>query len=401
LRSVPLDDDAYATYIPQIIANNPGIQILHDRVEVHLRLSAGPGGSVTVPGEGDFTYQGRTEVVVEAQPDPGFVFGSFSGTATSSLNPFFFTVEYDCDVRANFITWEHPFDCIQEALEVASKGATIFVRAGTYCETIDLLGKQVELTGFDPNDPNSAAWPVLQGDGKGPIVSFTHGEDPACMLSGFLITGGKGRTAGAIRCITSSPTVANCLIVGNLATEWNGAAILCTDSHANFINCTIADNRGGQFGAALSTVNDQVTVVNCVFWNNWPKDVASEGDLLPGIHYSIVSGNWAGRGNIATNPLFAASGRWVDRDNPAVTVPANDPVAIWLLGDYHVQSQAGRWDPMTGLWLQDDVTSPCIDAGDPATPVGSEPSPNGGIINLGAYGGTAEASKSPAGGSSS
>ena len=42
-----------------------------------------------------------------------------------------------------------------------------------------------------------------------------------------------------------------------------------------------------------------------------------------------------------------------------------------------------------------DATSPCIDAGDPSTLVGLEPLPNGDIINLGAYGGTSEASKSP------
>ena len=45
-------------------------------------------------------------------------------------------------------------------------------------------------------------------------------------------------------------------------------------------------------------------------------------------------------------------------------------------------------------WVIDDVTSPCIDAGDPMSPIGHEPFPNGGRINMGAYGGTAEASKS-------
>ncbi len=40
------------------------------------------------------------------------------------------------------------------------------------------------------------------------------------------------------------------------------------------------------------------------------------------------------------------------------------------------------------------MTSPCIDAGDPMSPIGHEPFPNGGIVNMGAYGGTAEASKS-------
>ena len=40
------------------------------------------------------------------------------------------------------------------------------------------------------------------------------------------------------------------------------------------------------------------------------------------------------------------------------------------------------------------MTSPCIDAGDPMTPIGYEPFPNGGVINMGACGGTGEASKS-------
>ena len=183
--------------------------------------------------------------------------------------------------------------------------------------------------------------------------------------------------------------------MGNRATDWNGAAILCTDSKAAFINCTIADNRAGQFGAGMSLVNAKVAVVNSILWGNWPKEIQTEGDDLPSIRYSVVADGWPGLGNLAADPLFAGLGRWVDRNNPGVTVSPDDPSAIWVMGDYHLQSQAGRWDPKTGTWPQDEVTSPCIDGGDPATPVGQEPSPNGGIINMGAYGGTAEASKSP------
>jgi hypothetical protein len=64
-------------------------------------------------------------------------------------------------------------------------------------------------------------------------------------------------------------------------------------------------------------------------------------------------------------------------------------------GDYHLKSQAGRWDPNSESWVIDDVTSPCIDAGDPLTPVMYEPHPRGCFINMGAYGGTEKASKSP------
>jgi hypothetical protein len=80
-----------------------------------------------------------------------------------------------------------------------------------------------------------------------------------------------------------------------------------------------------------------------------------------------------GVGNINADPCFS------DADN----------------GDYHLKSQAGRWDPNSESWVRDDVTSPCIDAGNPGCPVGDEPAPNGNRRNMGAYGGTAEASKSP------
>jgi hypothetical protein len=63
-------------------------------------------------------------------------------------------------------------------------------------------------------------------------------------------------------------------------------------------------------------------------------------------------------------------------------------------GDYHLKSQAGRYDPNSRSWVVDEVTSPCIDAGDPMAPIMHEPFPNGGNINMGAYGGTGEASKS-------
>ncbi|MBN1806124.1 MAG: hypothetical protein JW837_12820 [Sedimentisphaerales bacterium] len=67
---------------------------------------------------------------------------------------------------------------------------------------------------------------------------------------------------------------------------------------------------------------------------------------------------------------------------------------LWVDGDYHLKSVYGRWDPNSESWVMDEVTSPCIDAGDPNSVVVDEPEPNGGRINMGVYGGTKEASKS-------
>ncbi len=60
--------------------------------------------------------------------------------------------------------------------------------------------------------------------------------------------------------------------------------------------------------------------------------------------------------------------------------------------EYHLKSQFGRWDGMQ--WVADLITSPCIDEGDPAYNYSNEPTPNGGRLNIGAYGNTIEASKS-------
>ena len=93
--------------------------------------------------------------------------------------------------------------------------------------------------------------------------------------------------------------------------------------------------------------------------------------------------------NLDVDPCFADSGRWDPNGKPE---DPNDD--FWIDGDYHLKSEYGRWNPNTQTWVVDDVTSPCIDAGDPNMPVGDEPFPNGVIINMGAYGGTKEASKS-------
>ncbi len=82
----------------------------------------------------------------------------------------------------------------------------------------------------------------------------------------------------------------------------------------------------------------------------------------------------SGTGNINTDPLFA---------NHDTTTP----------GDYHLMSEYGRWNG--SAWVNDDTTSPCIDAGDPADDYSNEPEPNGDRINMGAYGNTEQASKSP------
>lgn len=68
-----------------------------------------------------------------------------------------------------------------------------------------------------------------------------------------------------------------------------------------------------------------------------------------------------------------------------------DPTA----GDFHLRSRAGRFDPATSAFVNDPVTSPLIDAGAPGSAFTNETAPNGGRINIGQFGNTQQASRSP------
>ena len=175
-----------------------------------------------------------------------------------------------------------------------------------------------------------------------------------------------------------------CLLQGNTAAVGVVLALPERDGSIYLYNCTIADN-----GLKYERFRG-INYTNCIIWN---QEQGMYGLLPFNLRYSDIC-NTEGvisfpDDNISEDPLFIAPGYWDTNGTP--DDPNDD---FWIEGDYHLKSQAGRWDPNSQSWIQDDVTSPCIDAGDPMSPIGLEPFPNGGRINMGAYGGTAEASKS-------
>jgi predicted outer membrane repeat protein len=226
---------------------------------------------------------------------------------------------------------------------------------------------------------------------------YNTGSNPIltnCKLianSGFTYGGGMYNTHGSL-------TLNNCIVAANRA-YFYGAGLSGNNIDLIVTSCTftgnsaqngnsLAFNSTGQRGRSI------VGLIDCILWDNgnviWNNDRSS---IV--ISYSNVWGGWPGEGNIDTDPFFAEIGYWADAGDPNVIVESNDPNAVWINGDYHLKSQAGRWNPNSQTWVLDDVTSPCIDAGDPGIMIGLEPLPNGDRINMGAYGDTSEASKSP------
>jgi len=214
------------------------------------------------------------------------------------------------------------------------------------------------------------------------------------------------RYTGGISSVYSELLLVNNIITGNEAIDYrygpgSVGAISCSSSSVTIINNTILGNRArgytgprgyapGEGGGISCWGGDtELVMVNCLVRDNRPNQVETFDGPAAQIKYTNIESGWAGVGNIDTDPYFAEAGYWDPNGTPA---DANDD--FWVDGEYHLKSQGGRWDPNEGRWTIDDVTSPCTDAGDPMMSIGYEPFPNGGIINMGAYGGTAEASKS-------
>jgi hypothetical protein len=151
-------------------------------------------------------------------------------------------------------------------------------------------------------------------------------------------------------------------VLKNFIIKESFMGVFIADSSPTLSNLTVVDNTYG-IEAYADSVPD---ISNCILWDN------TDGDLFGCMaRYSCVERG--GEGNITDDPLF------VD--------PGHD--------DYHLRSERGRYWPRFDIWVLDRVTSPCIDGGDPDADISNEPMPNGGRINIGAYGGTAEASLSP------
>lgn len=288
-----------------------------------------------------------------------------------------------------------PYDSIQEAIAAAQDLDTILVHEGTYYETPTLMGKPVTVTRFVPGAPEIAAYPVIDAQSRGSVITADHGEGPHCVLSGFVLTGGRHDNGSAIACIGASPTVRNCLIVGNRSNSAHGATVRCELSDSLFENCTIVDNYAGANGTPLYSADSNLVIKNSILWGNAPGEILVASGTAPFISYSDIQGAWPGPGNINLGPLFTLPGYWSDPTDPlSLPVPPDHPFAIWIHGDYHLLSQTGRWDPMVSGWIADGLTSPCVDTGDPLSAWADEPKPNGGRINMGAFGGTDQASLS-------
>lgn len=147
-----------------------------------------------------------------------------------------------------------------------------------------------------------------------------------------------------------------------------------------------------------------ITVVNNIIWTRGADRVgiyvANPGGGVTSDYNDIhatdgaLVGNWLGpRASLASWQQVSL------RDANSISI---DPRFVDTATNFHLRSASGsyRGAPFTapggGSFVNDADVSFCIDAGDPAAGYAQEPAPNGGRIDLGAFGNNPDASGSPA-----
>jgi len=359
---------------------------------------------------------------LEAPPQPGWwwtVRAHDAYGATIYADPVPVPLLEDWPVQ-NTATGE-AYALLQHAIDDATDGDILLMGPGVYEESIQIDGKHLTLQPEGPADEENAPV-VLRGHRDAPVVTLSG--NTTATLHGLRIAGGRV----GILIQEAKPSIESCTITGNdqagIEIQGNSGCIIsyCDiryngedgvmasgvatrnrrrgktlldhtvvagngrygvwGSHLDLVNCTIVENGAAGVWGIGSQVSNSI-----VFANDLGKIAPQQ--LMQGITvtYSNVQAGFPGEGNINEAPEFVHSGlNSAGRQGRDIQVSGS--------GDYHLKSEAGHWDTSAQQWITDPVTSPCIDAGDPAVNAQNEPQPNGSRINMGAYGGSKQASRS-------
>ncbi len=283
--------------------------------------------------------------------------------------------------------------------------------------------------------------PVIDCTISGNYAEYYGGGLYACdgSITSCNITGNtaSNRGGGISFC---NGLITNSKINGNWSGE-NGGALY--DCNGPIINCTISDNYAAYYGGGLYGCDG--SIANCIIWNNAAYAGGKQLYDCSDPTYSCIHDRVGGLGNIDRYPHFVEPGHW-DRND----TPGDNSDDFWVEGNYRLKSQMGRLRPSIYAYLDptgdrfinltdfaafahpsqqrgafvpadmdkngvvdlfdlsllldnylmsyspvvrefDEVTSPCIDAGDQDSDFSGELWPHGKSINMGAYGGTNQA----------
>jgi predicted outer membrane repeat protein len=188
------------------------------------------------------------------------------------------------------------------------------------------------------------------------------------VISGFTITGGNADHGGGIYIHNASPMVENNIVISNSATFFGGG--ICVEGGLPTIrNNVIFSNSAAVFGGGIYVANGSPTIANNTIFGN---SAAIFGGGIFNLRGSPIIGN-----NIIVNNTALSSGGIHNHYG----APISDYNNVWgNIPDDYYNLTPGTHDIHEDPLLDDSsggnyrllTSSPCIDAGDPATPPGTD-----------------------------
>lgn len=176
-----------------------------------------------------------------------------------------------------YTNWTTAAVCVQDAVDAAVAGDTIWVGSGTYqLDHSIIVTNAVALQSFDGAD---ATIFDAQGNDR---VCYLDGE---IVVEGFTLTNGRSPyVGGGIYCKDTSPEIRNCTIAGNSATRGGGI------SYGTLTNCTLSGNSAAAGGGSYYG-----TLTDCTLLGNRANN-SGGGSCFSTLTDCMLTGNSAATG---------------------------------------------------------------------------------------------------------
>ncbi|MCG3196779.1 MAG: hypothetical protein GHCLOJNM_01256 [bacterium] len=256
-------------------------------------------------------------------------------------------------------TWGRAFRTVQAAVDSATHEDHIWVKQGTYVESVEFRAHCMFFGGFagneGPDEFDQRDWAnrvtTIQCADPEPFEGdedFTVAMHRSGTIDGFTITGG---TLGGLIMTTNNPgfgaCVRNCAIIDNINSGSIATAGVFVTGNAEIRNCLIARNEDyfppTVAGAGLSHQGDVLILENCTISDNVTHTqygvdgvnalakqrcevrnciIRDESDLdylsVPVVEYSYVYPFYPGTGNITSGPRFIPGTYRLSSNSPCV-----------------------------------------------------------------------------------